>query len=357
MTSDAPLVEQRWASSVGQRPRASAVAVSAEVVVAQERQTRLVCRDVRDGTVRWERPAGVTSFIEIAGGRCLATSGRTVTCRELGSGELLWRVENRRPVKGFGVVSDVAVMGGWRGYSPVEAVDLATGQRLWSRRIESATAVDWAGAVLLGGRWEVQLLNRRDGAQIAQWQPPEPLAETHGDAVCSVVDDEFAVVRAGGSSVWCLGRSRPGVVPVATHWAELADEAPIVTGDLVWVREKHGGAVIFTHGVRGGRRLRPMLRRRATGRIVSGATRHATGTLGAYVGTGSPVVPGVVRAPGGRFLVATEDGALVSVDPAQGLVGRQTSVGFRPSELRALPDGGALLVTKNSLLVLDPVMP
>jgi outer membrane protein assembly factor BamB len=130
---DCGVFEICWERPRHQAGPVAGVAVGDGVLVAHERRTRLVRLDPTDGSVRWDVPAGTwPRDIVVAGQRCLVIPQDTdrLLCLDLSTGERLWHADLRPFTGGLVVDGDVVLVGGWRGYTPVRAVDLATGRTL-----------------------------------------------------------------------------------------------------------------------------------------------------------------------------------------------------------------------------------
>jgi hypothetical protein len=130
---DCGVFEISWERPLHQAGQASGVAVGDGVLVAHERHTRLVRLDLETGSPQWDVRAGTwPRSIVLAGQRCLVIPQDTdrLLCFDLATGDLLWHHDLRPFTGGLSVDGDFVHVGGWRGYTPVRTVELATGGAL-----------------------------------------------------------------------------------------------------------------------------------------------------------------------------------------------------------------------------------
>lgn len=119
-----------WERDLHQRGLGSGVAIAPGHVVVHERRTRLVSLDPDDGSVRWDVAAGAwPRDLVLAGSYCLVLPQipSDLLCLDVHTGSLVWRAELARYSGNVVVTGDTVLAGGWRGYTPVRAFDLATG--------------------------------------------------------------------------------------------------------------------------------------------------------------------------------------------------------------------------------------
>jgi outer membrane protein assembly factor BamB len=119
-----------WERNLHQSGRGTKAAIAPGYLVVHERRTRLVSLDPDDGSVRWDVPAGTwPRDLVLAHPYCLVLpqSPSDLLCLDVHTGTLVWRVELATYTGGVSVAGDVVLAGGWRGYTPVRAFDLATG--------------------------------------------------------------------------------------------------------------------------------------------------------------------------------------------------------------------------------------
>ena len=349
-----------WERETHQRPFAAGVSIANGRVVVLERDTRVACLEAETGKTLWDIP-GPSSLVQIVGDSCLLRLGGRLTLVNFSTGEIRYQIRAANlPYYGLAptaVVRDVVLTGGWRGYSPVRALDLSTGELLWQRQWTTVPAVPWRGGALVGNRWHVWLINPRSGEELDHWTPPVPLAETARHPVFTVIDDNHVLIRCDSRSLYCLyhaadpATTLTRVEPVVEHWADLAPVAPQVTGDIAWIREVKGGHVAVEHGVQEGPRIRPVERRRASGAIIGGLARYQTGQTKWRVDPGEPVIDGVVPIVGG-YAIAGLSGTLCLVGN-DGNLQHRTSVAYRPSALRALGPNRLLILAKGSLKAVE----
>jgi len=125
-----------WERQLHQAGSASALAVNTRYLVVHERRTRLVSLDPLDGSVRWDIPIGTwPRAVVISGPHCLVIPQNTgeLLCLDLDNGERVWSVGLRGYVGHLVVAGDTVLVGGWRGYTPLHALDVDTGRLRWKR--------------------------------------------------------------------------------------------------------------------------------------------------------------------------------------------------------------------------------
>jgi len=125
--------EIRWERPLHQAGVLSTVVIADGVLVAHERHSRLVRLDPESGSALWDVRVGTwPRSIAVAGQRCLVIPQDTdrLLCLDLATGDPLWHNDLRPYTGGLTVNGDLVHVGGWRGYTPVRAVDLATGLAL-----------------------------------------------------------------------------------------------------------------------------------------------------------------------------------------------------------------------------------
>lgn len=233
------IFETVWRHSVHQRAYLTRSAVGSGRLVVNERASRLVGLDVRDGGVRWDvplgnRPQGLT----VTGGHCLALShwGRRLSCHEPIAGELRWHAELPAHTGHLAVAGGVAVVGGWRGYTPLAGYDLDSGALLW--RSGGPVAIEeplaFGDRVLLAERGTglIRAVEPRTGRDQQTWRLPEPVLEVDTGPVLARLDVGRVLVRGTSGALWVLNpitgeMMRQPAVPAGVR-------AVAVAGGLLW---------------------------------------------------------------------------------------------------------------------------
>ncbi|MGW5641909.1 outer membrane protein assembly factor BamB family protein [Saccharopolyspora sp. NPDC003752] len=319
------MIDIRWERRLHQA--GSVLALAPGHLVVHERNTRLVSLDPVDGSVRWDVPVGTwPRAVAIAGSRCLVIPQNTdqLLCLDLDSGERVWAAGPYGFVGHLVVAGDVVFAGGWRGYTPLRALDLETGRLRWKTDHREHTVLPLpVGEGLLVGRPGdniVRLIDQRDARPLTTWTLPQPLVD-HRPA--------FVADGSGGLLVRCGSRAIARLVP-STGTTDLLveaehDLAPVAVNWLdgrLWLWERRGGYTL---------------------------ANAADGRLLGRVGPGQQLVRSVVPTRGG-FVVADTSGALLRVSP-QGQIDDRVVVGRRIRALRSSAPSGLLVLTKGSLLV------
>ncbi|MFC7761565.1 PQQ-binding-like beta-propeller repeat protein [Catellatospora bangladeshensis] len=323
------IFQVRWRHSVHQRAYETRSAVAGERVVVHERSSRLIGLDVRDGGVRWDAPGcRWPGALTIAGGRCLAIAQWQphpwLLCFEVIAGEQLWRAELPPTTGHLAVAGGAAVVGGWRGYTPLGAHDLGTGSLLWRTpervAVETPYAVDGHVLVAETGTGRIRRIDARTGGDIAAWRLPEPVLGVDSGPVFLPLDADRVLIRGVSRAVWvlCLPTGEidrlPGV-PEDTG-------AVRVAGGLVWC-DTGEGQVALEPGT-----AAPWARVPLYGRLV-----------------------GAVAVESG-YVLASDQGKLVAVDPGGAVLG-QATVDRRIGALHVTGRDRVLVMGKSELLAVD----
>ncbi|MCF3181371.1 PQQ-binding-like beta-propeller repeat protein [Streptomyces polychromogenes] len=332
----------RWERPLHQRGNPRTVAVDGDCVVVHERLSRLVCLDPEDGSVRWDRPFGRwPRAVVAAGGRCygIAQDVDALSCRDLRSGEELWSA----PLPGYTghvmVAGDTVLVGGWRGYTPLQAFDVATGRPAWRTggRVHTVLPLGLGdGTALLGGPGEAEVRRIRlgDGSEAERVRLPGALPYGDDRAVFTRAGDGRVLLRCAGGVLAELRFGTgtqvrtlpgPGGDPAATGPASEA-------GGLLWLREPRGFLVLDP----------------------------ADGSPLWRVGAGRRMADGVVPVAEG-FLVAGAQGTLFRLGPDGEVAGRlvlgQRIAGLLPGAPAGANGPGAragqaFALTKGTLVAL-----
>lgn len=327
-------IEVRWERPLHQAGADEALAVSAGGLVIHERRTRLVCLEPADGSVRWDIPVGGwLRAIVIAGQRCLVLPQSTnqLICLDLGTGEDVWRVDLRRWTGHLVVGGGVVLVGGWRGYTPLHALDITTGQTLWetsqSVRTVRPAAVD--GGFLIGspGGSLARLISRSGMRKLSTWRLPRPLVDHDHRPAFTAVRTRF-LVRCGDNAVVEIVPSTGIARELVLAENSLASSAPLYVGGLLWLIERGTGFTVADP--RDGRILwRFNIRQPMVGQVVAENS-------------------GV----GGGFILASNAGVLFRLD-SDGQVIERVSIARRIRALRRLDPDCVLAITKGTLLAVN----
>ena len=318
-----------WERRLHQQGSLTTVAVTADRVVLHERGTRLVCLDRRDGSVRWDVPVGTyPRAVVAAGDRCLVLPQDKdgLFCFDLETGAVVWQA-GLRPFSGHVVVAgETVVVGGWRDYSPVGALDLADGRLLWRtpRRVATERPLPWGGAVLLASGPEVWLVDPRDGRELTRLRLPEPLTTMDSGPAFIRAGSHRCLVRCGPRSVVCVRPGAGHAGRIYEHDADLMPWPPQLAGGVVWLGTWGGGYLAVDPG--------------------SGAVRWE-------VDAGQPFASGVVR-DGEGFVLAGLGGVLFRLAPDGRIIERSWSSATRVYGLRDLGAGEMLMAAKGTLRLL-----
>lgn len=325
------MIDIRWERRLHQAGSGSKLALTPGHLVVHERNTRLVSLDPVDGSVRWDVAVGTwPRAVVIAGPRCLVLPQNTdqVVCLDLESGERVWAAGLYGYVGHIVVAGDLVFVGGWRGYTPLRALDAGTGEVRWTtdHREHTVLPVPVGEGLLLGqpGQSTVRLIGQRDARPMNTWILPEPLVD-HDNRAAFVADGSGGLlVRCGNRAICRIGPSTTTAeLLIHAEW-DLAPVAAERVGRVLWLWRRHGGCILADV---------------MDGRVLG------------EVGPGRPLVGSVVPS-GGGFVVADTNGVLLHVG-SQGQIGDRAVIGRRVRALRGLAPSGLLVLTKGSLLAAE----
>jgi outer membrane protein assembly factor BamB len=306
----------------------TALAVTPGMLVVHERGTRLVGVDPDDGSTRWDVHVGTwPRALAVTGRRCLVMPQNAdhLLCLDLETGERVWDC-GLHPFTGHLVMDgDTILVGGWRGYTPLRVVDMATGRP----RCETDGRVRTVRPVVAGAGFlvaepdesTVRLLDRRDLREISSWSLPRPLVDSDDRAAFTAVTDHRLLARCGSRSVVEIVPSTGTVREFLSADRDLSSAAPAHVGGALWVHERRAGFTVAD---------------------------PVDGHVSYRVDVRQHLVDDVVRVDGG-FVVAGTGGTLFHLD-AGGQVIAQSTVSRRIRALRGLDPVRVLALTKGALL-------
>ncbi|MBB1158176.1 MULTISPECIES: outer membrane protein assembly factor BamB family protein [Amycolatopsis] len=268
------MIEIGWERPLHQRGVASGLAVTSGEVIVHERSTRLVSLDPAAGSVRWDVPVGTRPrAVVIAGDRCLAIpqDHPRLSCLDLATGRRIWSADIPAFSGHLVVSANVVLVGGWRGYTPLRAFDLATGQLRWGteRRIRTVLPVPAGNGFLIGQPQDtrVRLIDRHDGRELSAWRLPEPLADNDAGSVVAEAGPGRFLLRCGRRALAEIVLSADQVREFARAETDLAAAAPEQAAGLLWLPELRGGYTVVDSAV-GRPQWRVDVGERLVGRVV-----------------------------------------------------------------------------------------
>jgi outer membrane protein assembly factor BamB len=252
-----------------------------------------------------------------------------LVCVDLGTGEDVWTAD-LHPYTGHVVVDgDTVLVGGWRGYTPLRALDTTTGRILWETKHCVHTVLPAAvdGGFLIGepGGSLARLIGRRDMRELSTWLLPYPLVDHDNRVVFTAVGRDRFLARCGDHAVVEIVCSARTARELILAEQALAHSAPQYVGGVLWLRERGTGFTVADP--RDGRLLwRVDLRQPLIGQVVPVDLESDAG-----------------------FLLAGTMGTLFRLD-ADGQVTGRATVTRRIRALRHLAPGRVLATTKGTLL-------
>ncbi|MBF5032827.1 PQQ-binding-like beta-propeller repeat protein [Micromonospora sp. ANENR4] len=246
-----------------------------------------------------------------------------VDCLDLRTGSLVWRAPVP-PYTGHLVVDeDTVLVGGWRGYTALRALDRETGTTRWATtaRVATVRPAVAGGVVVVGalGGSELRILDADSGDEVRRLALPEPLTDSDHSPALVTVDDDHVLLRCGPRTIRRVHLESGDGEEFFRAEADLTPDAPSVTGTLAWVRDNRGGLT---------------------------AVDLTTGGVRRRVGAGDPPVSGVVAA-GHCHVAARRSGVLLRVDD-DGVHERATAL-RRIGSLHALDPDTVLLAGAGGL--------
>jgi outer membrane protein assembly factor BamB len=326
------MIEIRWERQLHQAGSDVGLAVAAGGLVVHERHTRLVSLDPTDGAVRWDVAAGRwPRALAIAGPHCMVLPQDTsqLLCWDLDTGERVWSVD-LPPMTGHLVIADDTVLvGGWRGYTPLRALDAATGQLRWETddRVHTVRPAATGSGFLIGepGSTLVRLIDRHGAGELTAWVLPQPLIDSDDRRAFTAVGPHRFLVRCGDRAVAEIVPSAGTMGEFLLAENDLAFSTAEYVGDLIWVPERPTGYTVVDP---------------RDGHVVwrVGLQQHLVGQV-------VPVRTGV----GAGFVLGSTSGTLFHLD-TDGRVTERTAVARRIWALRGVGPAQVLALTKGTLL-------
>ncbi|RSN63130.1 hypothetical protein DMH01_11005 [Amycolatopsis sp. WAC 04182] len=320
-----------WERPLHQAGSPSAMAVTARHIVVHERSTRLVGFEPADGSVRWDVPVGTWPYAVVIDGPYCLVIPQTISrllCLDVETGEAVWQAEPGS-LPGHVVVDEgLVLVGGWRGYTSLSALDLRTGAVRWQAGEHGSTVLPAAteAGFLVGkpGHESVRLIDRGDGRELAAWSLPEPLVGPDIGPAFRAEDDGGFLVRCGDRLVVRITLSETKAETVVRAERDLMPRAVDLCGGLLWLAERRGGYTVVDPSD-GAERWRVQHDRR--------------------------FVPSVASVDGG-FAIADEGGSLLRVDLAGG-VNERVRITQRIRDVREQVPSRLVLLTKGTLIAVD----
>ncbi|WP_410578597.1 PQQ-binding-like beta-propeller repeat protein [Amycolatopsis sp. lyj-108] len=325
------MFDVRWERPLHQAGSPSAMAATARHLVVHERSTRLAGLEPADGSVRWDVPVGTwPRAVVIDEPYCLVVpqNSSRLVCLDVETGEDVWQAEPGSFAGHVVVDEELVLVGGWRGYTPLSAMDLRTGALRWRAGECGSTVRPSAteAGFLLGkpGGDSVRLIDRGDGRELATWSLPEPLVGPDTGPAFRADDDGGVLVRCGDRLVVRIALSETKAETVVRAERALAPRAVDLCGGLLWLAERRGGYTVVD----------------ASDGAEQWRIRHDR-----------RFVPSVASVDGG-FVIADEGGLLFRIDLA-GTVSERVRITQRIRDLREQAPSRFVLLTKGSLLAVD----
>ena len=239
------LAYELWRRDLHHRPSHRAI-LTDKLLITPERSTFLTRLEPASGTPRWS-----TKILNPWG--WLAHDSERVyylnqhalmQCHALDDGKMRWTAE-LPGIHGWLVPAGrVVVVGGWRGYTPLSALDAATGELVWrgeptGERLAEPVAGPWGLAVASLDAPLVRFLDPTSGALQgeaplpAHGQQPDatPLLRRAGDRLLLAARDGRYLSLASPSSGWEV---------LFTHPTEIHTTAPPIVDDAAIFMDMRG---------------------------------------------------------------------------------------------------------------------
>lgn len=331
------LQTEMWRHDLHQRPNHRAI-VRSDLVVVPERQTHIVRLDPATGATVWSAHVENTWgwLASAADGVFYLNQHSRLQCHALDTGEERWTAD-LGGINGWLVpAGPVLLVGGWRGYSPLLAVDMKTGVARWQedrrgrQRIGEPLVGPWGIAVASLDEPVIRFLAPETGAILgevplpAHGQEPDasPLLGRHGDRLLLAGRDGRMHQLATPRDAWTV---------LFEHAEGIRTQAPPVVGsDVVFM---DGAGYLNCYGVDTGKRR--------------WSTPWQHGRVDMLPAAASPHGMLAVGNANGRLAVFGRDGAQIW---------SKTVAKRIETDIAWLDDGTLLVGTTGSLIAVQPAL-
>jgi outer membrane protein assembly factor BamB len=227
-----------WRHDLHQRPTSRAV-IAPDLLLVQERRSYLTRLDPASGASLWsarvQNPWGwIARDLEQV---YYLNQHALVQCHALKSGEPRWTATMRGTNGWLVAAGPVVLVGGWRGYSHLTALDAATGEIRWHldaprERLSEPMAGPWGFAVASLDTPVVRFLDPATGALRAEVPLPDHGQDAADTPLLRRAGDQLVLAGRGGRYHALAAPSGTWAV-LFTHPAGIATIAPPVLGDAV----------------------------------------------------------------------------------------------------------------------------
>jgi hypothetical protein len=240
-----------WERDLHHAPNRRSI-VTPTLIVVPERQSKLCRVSPVDGSALWEADVlNPWGSLAASGSTCVYLNQHSLLqCLELEDGAKRWEVDlagRHGAIFGFlAVVGDRVVVGGWRDYSDLIALDADTGAFVWTQPMRGdglvAPVVGPDETLLLPfpSRRRAVILAASTGEKLSEWSCPRldllpdasPIMIRHGDRfVCLGSDGRILQLDPASDRDW---------VELARHPHPTRSFAPAITGSLLLFEDQRG---------------------------------------------------------------------------------------------------------------------
>lgn len=279
------MFERRWERPLHQAGSITALAAVSGHVVVHERFSRLVSVAAVDGSLRWDVSVGTwPRSVLIAGGRCFVlpqtphpfSGAYLLICLDLRTGQRDWAVEIPRFAGHVVVAESTVLLGGWRGYTPLMALDADTGQLRWQTEhaVHTVLPVPAGDGFLVAepGSTTVRMVDRGNGGQLSAWTLPHPVVDADLRPVFTAAGAGHFLLRCGSRCVARIALTAATVDEFVRTERLLGAAAPGHVGRLLWLSERGGGGYTVADAETGVVRWRVDLAQGLVGRVAPAGT-------------------------------------------------------------------------------------
>ncbi len=248
-----------WRRDLHEQQSEQSSLLRSDLLITAERRSRLARLEVSTGAVVWDARVGAThGWLDVAGDHCLYLSQQShLQCIDLDSGVPRWD-RTLEGIHGHLMAMDgVVLVGGWRGYTDLRALDVVTGRALWTRPafgrgVRRPVATRAGIAISDVGGSVLDVLRPQDGACLLRVELPMGLPEPDATPTFTATTDAIYVFSSRRALFELRLESDCRVRQVFEHPHEIKTLRPTICGSqvffvdseqLLWAYDLSGNAL------------------------------------------------------------------------------------------------------------------
>lgn len=301
------LFTTHWTYNLHHQPNPKSI-ISPTMVVVSERHTWLACLNASTGQVCWRVPVGTPWGNLAYTSQWIVHCGTTIQCFDRVQGTCAWTHHLTDRYPGYLVANSNSVLiGGWRGYMPLQCLDIATGTVQWigsSHRVLTCPLVgSWGIATIDRGEFKptdpatLLLLDAHGRIWRSIRMPAGVMYSDHETSMQAYSDHLLVVTREG--QIWMLNPHHDDDwIETGIHPAGITTIAPVRSGTTLIFRDGDGYLCAYNLGNGTLRWCGPQIH------------QHWRG------------VPSV-ELPDGRWVIDTGNGQIIMISPDGVMLGTQ----------------------------------